>query len=197
MKELVSERSKLLIQIILTDIKVKERLFENRQDKDKYKICTIHDNGTIVLGKTSFEWWNKLLNCQTEIPFESFALKIWDALVDLSSGINNTAIIEGLSREIVMNSVRNSNYDWVVNRLFDCWKHVAQNSAGYKEGVTPEGVRVIKNQDDSPVLSFDPNKRTIVININGQTKTIPFIDSIGDPLNLGLEFGIVGVKKIY
>lgn len=194
MKELVSDKSKLLIQIMLTDAKIKERVFENIKDHEKYKICTIHDSGTVVLGKTSFEWWNKLLNCQTVIPFESFALKIWDALVDLSSGLNNKAIMEGLSREVVMNSVRKTNYDWVVDRLFDCWKHVAQKSEGFKTSVSPEGEEVLGNQDGTPIINM--GERKIVICINGEEKVLPIIDSIGDPLRLGLKFGITGVTRI-
>lgn len=194
MAELVSDKSKLLIQIMLTDAKVKERVFENIKDHDKYKICTIHDDGTVIMGKTSIEWWNKLLNCQTTIPFESFALKIWDALVDLSSGLNNKAIMEGLSREVVMNSVRKTNYDWVVDRLFDCWKHVAQKSEGYKTSLSPEGEQVIENRDGSPIINL--GNRKIIISINGEEKVLPIIDSIGDPLHLGLKFGITGVTRI-
>ena len=194
MVELVSDKSKLLIQIMLTDAKVRERVFESIKDHDKYKICTIHDDGTVVMGKTSIEWWNKLLNCQTTIPFESFALKIWDALVDLSSGLNNKAIMEGLSREVVMNSVRKTNYDWVVDRLFDCWKHVAQKSEGYKTSFSPEGEQVIENRDGSPIINLGDRK--IIISINGEEKVLPIIDSIGDPLHLGLKFGITGVTRI-
>lgn len=194
MKELVSEKSKLLVQIILTDTKVKEKVFENVKDHDKYKICTIQDDGTVTLGKTSFDWWNRLLNCQTIIPFESFALKIWDSLVDLSSGINNKAIMEGLSREVVMNSVRKTNYDWVIDRLFDCWKHVAQKSEGFSTSTSPEGEEILGNQDGSPIIQM--GERKIIIQINGEERILPIVDSIGDPLHLGLKYGIVGVKKI-
>ena len=196
MKELVSDKSKLLIQIMLTDTKVRERVFENIKDREKFKTCTIHDDGTTVLGKTSFEWWNKLLNCQIVIPFESFALKIWDALVDLSSGLNNKAIMEGLSREVVMNSVRKTNYDWVVDRLFDCWKHVAQKSEGYKTSASPEGEEVIENRDGTPILNLNERERKIVICINGEERVIPIIDSIGDPLRLGLKYGLTGVTVV-
>lgn len=202
MDRLVSPKSKLLIQTILTDSKIAEKVFENAEDKAKYKICTIDDNGTIVMGKTRVRWWNQLLNCQTPLTFESFALKVWDALVDLSSGINNEAIMKGLSHEIVMNSVRRKEYDWVVGRLFDCWTHVAQKSEGYQmPQVLPEGSSV-QNQDhvhqvviEKPVpVPASPN--CITINIDGKKNVIPFQDSIGDTLNLGLEVGIMGVRKL-
>ena len=118
MEKLVSDASKLLMQVLMTDSKVSVKILDNADDAEKYKICTIQDNGTIVLGKTSVRWWNQLLGCQDKIPFDSFALKVWDALVDLSSGLNNKAILNGLSIEVVKKSVRTKDYDYVVRRLY-------------------------------------------------------------------------------
>lgn len=187
------------MQTLLTDSKIAEAVYENEKDKEKYKICTIQSNGTVVMGKTSYSWWNKLLNCQDKLPFESFALKVWDALVDLSSGLNNKAITEGLSREIVINSVRNKDYNWVVSRLFDCWSHVAQLSEGYQQPASPAGGQGVVPQGSPVIVSTNGNdeNRQIVLNINGERRVIPFIDSIGDTLNLGLEVGIMGVRKLY
>ena len=196
MEKLVSDASKLLIQVLMTDSKISEKILENANDADKYKICTIQDNGTIVLGKTSVRWWNQLLGCQDKIPFDSFALKVWDSLVDSSSGLNNKAILNGLSVEIVKKSVREKNYDYVVNRLYDCWTHVAQKSAGFQSPLSPEGDPGSAQDCVVESVHVPNNKREIVININGIKKTIPFVDSIGDPLNVGLDVGVVGIRKL-
>lgn len=193
MNTLVSNRSKLLIQVLLTDPKIAETVYEDSKNKDKYKICTICDNGAIVMGKTKYRWWNQLLNCQDVLPFESFALKVWNALVDMSSGINNTAIMKGLSQEIVMNSVRDKKYDWIIDRLYDCWKHVAQNSAGYS--TVPEGTQVSDQGRYAGVVG-ETNPRQIVINVNGKSRVIPIVDSVGDTWNVGLEVGVVGFTKM-
>lgn len=195
MATLVSKQSKLLIEVMLTDSKIAEKVFENAHDKDKYKICTIEDDGNIILGKTSVKWWNRLLNCQDKITFESFALKIWDALVDASSGLANEAIMHGLSHEIIMNSVRTKEYNWVVNRLYDCWAHVAQKSEGFQEPKLPEGNAA--SRQERPVIVNSNEPRQIIINVQGEKKVIPFVDSVGDTLNLGLEFGVTGVRKLY
>ena len=113
-KGVLSERSRNLIKVLLSDEKIRQKVYEDTKEFEKYKICTICNDGTIVLGKTRWRFWNRLLNCQDELPFESFALRVWDALVDLSSGFNNTAILEGLSREIVLSSVREREYDYVL-----------------------------------------------------------------------------------
>ena len=197
MAALLSERSRQLIQVMLTDSKVAEKVFENANDKEKYKICTIKDNGTIILGKTSCRWWNQLLNCQDKFPFESFALKVWDSLADASEGINKEAVIEGLSREVVMKSIRVREYDKVVNRLFDVWRHVAQNSEGYQKSNSPEGDMASSQDGKKIIISRNDGPRNIVINVNGDKKVIPIVDSIGDDLNLGLEFGITRVCRIH
>lgn len=191
MKTLVSERSKLLIKVLLSDPKIAEKVYEDSKNKEKYKICIIRNDGSIVMGKTKCVWWNQLLNCQDVLPFESFALKVWDALVDMSSGINNTAIMKGLSHEIVMKAVRGNEYDWVVDRLYDCWKHVAQDSSGFSAPEVPAGAQVT-DQGRARFMKQEPS--TIVINLNGQSKVIPIIDSVGDRWDVGVEIGFLGFK---
>ena len=195
MVQLISHASKLLIQVLLTDSKISEKVLENSTDADKYKSCMIQDNGTIVLGKTSVHWWNQLLSCQDKIPFDSFALKVWSALVDMSSGLNNRAILDGLSIEVVKSSVREKKYDDVVKRLYDCWTHVAQNSAGYQSPVFPAGSRGTA-QDQVIVTNKSNASRNIVIKVGGIEKTIPFVDSIGDPLRVGLDVGVIGIREL-
>lgn len=198
MTELVSKQCRLLIQVLLTDPKIQERVFDNAKDVSKYKICDIREDGTIVLGKTSVRWWNQLLNCQDKLTFESFALKVWDVLVDQSSGINNEAIMKGLSQEIILNSVRNKDYNYVVHRLYDCWTHVAQKSAGYQQPASPAGGSVVGDQGSERIIHVPIERpQQININVNGKNHVIPFVDSVGDTMNLGLEFGITGVKKLY
>lgn len=186
MAQLVSEQSKLLIRMMLTDTKIAEKIFENREDKEKYKICTILNNGTVVMGKTPYFWWNQLIGCRDKIPFESFALRVWDALVDLAEGINLQAIKNGLSQEIIEDSIRQRNYDDVVRRLFECWSHVAQKSAGYQTPKSSAG------DAGSKPIRGGVNEHNIVINVNGGKRIIPFTDSIGDPF-IDLEFGITNV----
>lgn len=197
MKTLVSKQSKLMIQQMLTDEKVAAKVFENLRDKEKYKICTIEDNGVVVLGKTSWRLWNKLLNCQDELPFESFALKVWDSLVDSSEGLNKEAILKGLSLEIIKHSVREYEYDYVVNRLYDAWRHVAQNSAGYQQNTALEGTQVSDQGGKVVEVVRKDEPHNIIINVSGNKKVIPLIDSVGDELNVGLEFGLIGARRIH
>ena len=193
MKHLVSPTSVLLIKVMLSDPKISEKVMENIDDKDKYKIITIQENGNIVLGKTSIRWWNQLIHCQDTIPFESFALRTWDALVDLSNGMNNRAILEGLSKEIAIKAQRESEYDWVVNRLFDVARHVSQECQLYQTVASPEG-DLGKSGPREVIVNRVQAPDTIVLNINGvPKKTLHFKDSIGDPF-IDLELGVTDIR---
>lgn len=196
MTALISPACRKLLEILISDPKISVKLLENTSDKEKYKICTIEDCGAVIFGKTSIRWWNRLLNCQDVFPFESVALKIWDSLVDCSSGLNNRAILKGLSQEIVMNSVREKKYDDVINRLFDCWRHVAQLSGGYQQPADPEG-SLVNDQGGKQVFIERGGPSQIVIQLEDGTKrVIPILDSVGDTLHVGLEYGITGVRRI-
>ena len=194
MEAILTEKSKRQIGILLLEPQIKATVFEKLDHAEKYKMYSINNDGSIVLGETSFAWWNKLIGCQLIIPFESFALKVWEALVNLSTGINQKAIMEGLSREIVMKAVKEKDFNWVVERLVNIATMVAQKSKiADGIGADPEGSRV-----SGPRLNtVESSRGDIVININGRKlKTYRFNDSVGDPL-LDVELGIVDVKRVH
>lgn len=190
MKARVNNTSKALIMLLLNDPKIAEKVYENAKDKEKYKICTVHDNGNVVMGKTSIAWWNQLINCQDVLPFESFALRVWDALVDLSSGLPNKAIRKGLSQDIIEDSIRKKNYDDVVARLWDVANHVCQNGMFSRVSQSSEEDTVNTKEI---IVEKAPRQPNIILQIGDNRKVIPFTDSIGDPL-IDLEIGITDVK---
>ena len=194
MEAILSEKSKKLVGMLLLEPQIKATVFEKLDHIDKYKMYTIKDNGDVVLGETKVQWWNNLIGCQRTVSFVDFALKVWEALVNLSTGANQTAIIEGLSREIVMKAVKERSYDWVVERLYDVATKVAQKSK-ITDGVgaDPAGSRV-----SGPRLNEGGNfPENLVININGsKKKVLSFKDCVGDPL-IEIEYGIVGAKRVY
>ena len=128
MEALLTPKSKGIIGVLLLEPTIKATVFEKLDHIDKYKMYTIKDNGDIVLGETKFTFWNNLIGCQRTIPFESFALKVWEALVNLSVGLNQKAIMEGLSREIVIKAVKEKDFNWVVERLDNINRMVAHKS---------------------------------------------------------------------
>ena len=188
-KRILSKSSVSLIKYLLCDTRISDKVFDNSKDKSQYKSISIREDGTIVLGKTPYLFWNQFLACQIKIPFNDFALKVWDALVNLSIGNNSVALEKGLSTEIAKLSQRDGDYDAVVKRLVTCYEHVCNN----KGDVPFEGGSVKSELKHTSVNRVEvPDK--IVINVNGmERKVIPFRDSAGDKF-IDIEYGVSGVK---
>lgn len=187
-KGTLSKSSVLLMKYLLSDTRISDKVFNNQKDKSKYKSVSIREDGSILLGKTSYPFWNQLLSCQIEIPFNDFALKVWDALVNLSVGDNSIALEEGLSTEIAKLSQRNGDYDLVVKRLFDCYEHVCNN----KNEASSAGDSV-KSELESHFVNGTNVPKNIVINVNGmERRVIPFRDSAGDKF-IDIEYGVSDV----
>ena len=187
-KGTLSKSSVLLMKYLLSDTRISDKVFNNQKDKSKYKSVSIREDGSILLGKTSYPFWNQLLSCQIEIPFNDFALKVWDALVNLSVGDNSIALEEGLSTEIAKLSQRNGDYDLVVKRLLDCYEHVCNN----KDEASSAGDSV-KSELESRFVNGTNVPKNIVINVNGmERRVIPFRDSAGDKF-IDIEYGVSDV----
>lgn len=158
-----------------------------------YAIYTICDDGKVILGETKSRFWNRLIACQIKLTFEAWAGCVWDALVDLSTGKNQEALLKGLSKEVLEKAQREHRYDWVVERLVDCYRHVCnikedtvdlEGSLG-KSGLKQDRPKVvIHRDDDNPVI--------VNVNVDGHKKTMHFPDASGEAF-LDVEFGITGV----
>lgn len=159
-----------------------------------YAIYTINGDGSITLGETKYRFWNQLIGCKVRLPFETFVVCIWDALVDLSTGGNQEALLKGLSKEVLVKAQREKEYDWVVERLVDCFRHVCNNIGAEqpleggrgKSGHNAGSERVIvTNSDNNPV--------NVNINVGNHRRTLRFPDASGEA-NIAFELGVVGVR---
>lgn len=159
----------------------------------QYAIYTITDKGNIILGETKHKFWNQLIGCKFTLTFESFATCVWDALVDLSTGGNQEALLQGLSKEVLEKAQREKEYDWVVERLVDCFRHVCNNKGieSRSEGRPGKSGQKI---DTEKVIIRDSNGTPVEINVNigNNRRTFRFPDATGQA-DLVLEMGVVGV----
>ena len=155
-----------------------------------YARFDIQENGTVLLGETKFRFWNQLIGCQRMLSFESWALAVWDALVDLSTGGNATAIEEGLSVEIAKKAQREEDFEWVVQRLMDCYEHVCNK----KGGAVSAGTRD-KNGSGTPhvIVRDHDNPVNVRVNIGGTERVIRIPDATGRA-GLKVNVGVTGIE---
>ena len=90
--------------------------------------------------------------------------------------------MEGLSQEIVMKGVKDKNFNWVVERLYDVATKVCQNSSIVDGvGADPAGSRV-----SGPRLNAQQEYPDKILHVK---------DCIGKPM-IELEYGIVNAKRV-
>lgn len=174
----------------MTDETILNKIYAAGEEGKSYVTYKIRTDGKVILGETKYWFWNQLIGCQVKLPFESWALAVWDALVDLSTGGNNEALEKGLSVEIAKKAQRAEDYEWVVKRLYDCYEHVCNNKPG---GTTSAGVRDNNGSSMTQrVVTCNGEPVTININTDGVKRTIRFPDATGRAF-LNFDLGVVGV----
>ena len=75
-KQALTERSALLINIMFSDPAVMENLIDKAESNLWSKISIDADSCEIVLGKTRYGWWNRLIGAEKRISIETFALRM-------------------------------------------------------------------------------------------------------------------------
>ena len=189
MKKLLSEISIAYMNVLMKNSEIAQKIQAKGKEGKSYAICTICDDGIVVLGETRYKFWNQLVGCQVKLPFTSWALAVWDALVCLSKAANATAIEEGLSVEIAKKAQREDKYNWVVNRLFEVFEHVCNNRNG---GASLEGDQ--RKSGSSVVVSQAQPASDTVVNVvlPNMRRTFRFPDATGQAF-LDVEMGVVGL----
>jgi hypothetical protein len=192
MKRALSDGALCLMHYLMTKEPISNKVKTANHEKEgkPYAIYNITKSGTVILGETQCRLWNKLIGCQYKLPFEKWALVVWDALVDLSKGDTAIALEKGLSTEIATKAQRDGDYEWVVKRLYDGYERICNN----KGGASSEGDRD-NNGSSAPGRTVYVDGEPVVINVNadGIHKTYKFPDSTGRAA-LRFDLGIVGVN---
>ena len=190
-KKLLSDNSKQLIGYLMSNETIRNKVKSAGEESEHYAIFSVKDSGIVVLGKTKYPFWNRLIKCQFPLTFQAFVSAVWDALLDLSLGENKEALRKGLGKEIMEKAQREKEYDWVIERLVDCYRHVCNKedgagSAEPREKSGPSVVRTIAANVENPV--------NVNINVDGRThRVVSFPDATGQA-DIMFEMGVTGVK---
>lgn len=182
-----------LIQALLKEPKIYDRVTSPIRERERYKnVQIIAENGQIQLGK--YRWsgfgafWNNLIKCKKDISFEEFALRVWDALVDMTAGTTaGEPVLEGLGRETLMEGIRNKRWNWLVDRFFDICRHLT-DSGYWKTIGTPEP------QVGRTVRHTQPVDNVVITVAEHAPKKFKVVDAVGDVFEI-LDVKWVGGKN--
>lgn len=185
----LSPNSLILMQYLMSNETIANKVRSAGKEGKSYAIVDFHDTGEVVLGETRYHFWNRLIGCEFPLTFEAFVTCVWDALVDLSADKNKEALLYGLSKEVLIQAQREKKYDYIIERLVDCYRHVCNLldvqplEGGPGKSGQNAGQTIITNKADAVNVN---------VNFDGHRKTFRFRDSMG-AADLVVELGVVGV----
>lgn len=190
----LSQKSCDLIRALFNEEKIWKRVTESINGEGTYKKVEIDkETGNIRFGKYSWSgfggFWNRLIKCYDKISFEDFAIRTWDALSDMTVGsAAHTAVVEGLSREVLMTAVRKKDYDWIIDRFFDIDRHLVDEGYWRTQGKAAEPI----NRGSRP----NSNDGELVVTVAERHPAVAMkvVDAIGDVFEV-LNVRWVGARK--
>lgn len=173
-----------LISLLLEEPQIRAKVTEDfaEHKRDHHNLLVILDTAKIRFGKYNWDSWggfggflNNMIKCYEEISFADFFIKVWDALVIMTAGTDsNEAVIEGLSREILLRGIKNKEYDWIVDRLFTVCRHLTSSGYWNPEGTKARLGDVRGRNADGVEIQVD-GRRVIT-----PATTVRVVDSVGD-----------------
>lgn len=179
-KQLTAER---LIGLLLEEPKILQKILLSlkQQARNYTEFYTSPEDKRIYFGKYAWSgfggFWNRLIKCCDHISYDEFYIRVWDALLEMTTNpIAHKAIMEGLSKEVLLQGIHAGD-EKILQRFFDVCRHV-----------TDDGFWRDKGLDNNSAVNHhtkvynDPE--TVEVEVKPQnirpTHTLRVVDCVGD-----------------
>ena len=179
-----------LIGYLLKETKIRQKVLLSLkpQARNYSKIKIVPEEERIYVGKYSWGgfsgFWQNLIKCFDHISYDDFYLKVWDALLEMSTNpIVNEAIQEGLSREVLIQGIHNKDQN-ILHRFFDVCRHLTDDGYWRDKGLKSNSA--LHHHSNSCPFSGD-----VEIEVKPQNchrGRVNVIDAVGD------VFEVINVK---
>lgn len=179
-KKLNAER---LIGLLLEEPKILQKILLSLKPQARTYTAfhTEPDEKRIYFGKYSWSgfggFWNRLIKCCDHISYDEFYIRVWDALLEMTTNpIAHKAIMEGLSKEVLLQGIHAGD-EKILQRFFDVCRHVTDDGYWRDKGLD-------HNSADNHHYNINPGPETVEIEVEPQhiqpTRTLRVVDCVGD-----------------
>ena len=175
-----------LIGYLLKEPKIRQKVLSGlkAQARNYTEVKIVPEEERIYIGKYSWGgfsgFWQNLIKCFDHISYDDFYIKVWDALLEMSTNpVVNEAIREGLSREVLLQGIHAKDQN-ILHRFFDVCRHLTDD--GYWRD---KGLR--NNSAPHHHSNSCPYADGVHIEVETQKKKtglFAVVDSIGDAFEL-------------
>lgn len=182
MNNRLTKADALILQYLLEDPSIKAILIDNPK-KELYSRMDINEDGSITLGKTSYRWWNRLVNDEKTISFNEFAIKLTDVISGQEKNTNNK-ILKGLLEVIAKKGIKSKDYSYVLDQLLVAVKFGMDG---------PLRCKCINLDDYDGEPEEDRRRRIHQASLKGRSERIPLrfsINPFGDTIEVNARLEI-------
>ena len=184
-----------LISYLLKEPKIQKKVAESLKPEARdYNNIEINEQlQRIRFGKHSWGgfggFWNNLIKCCDHITFDDFYIKVWDALVEMTAGMPaHEAVLEGLSRETLLNGIHNKDTK-ILHRFLDVCRHLTNDGYWKSQGMDKDvNSRVRSRRNEAPYA--DEVEVTVEPRVKRSPTTVRVVDAVGD------VFEVVNVRWV-
>ena len=165
-----------ILQKVLLSLKPQARTYSN--------IRIVKDEERIYFGKYSWGgftgFWQNLIKCFDHISYDDFYIKVWDALLEMSTNpIVNEAIREGLSKEMLIQGIHAKDQN-ILHRFFDVCRHLTDDGYWRDKGLKSNST-VHHHSNSCPYAGG------VEVEVEPRIKqhcNVTVVDSVGDPFEV-------------
>ena len=171
-----------MIKYLLKEPKILQKILLSLkpQARSYTEVKVVPEEERIYIGKYSWGgfsgFWQNLIKCFDHISYDDFYIKVWDALLEMSTNpVVNEAIQEGLSREVLLQGIHNKDQN-ILHRFFDVCRHLTDD--GYWRDRGTKG-----NTNSSHHVNGCPYAGGVEIEVGAPQKKHGFVtvrDAVGD-----------------
>lgn len=172
-----------LIGYLFKEPKIRQKVLSSLkpQARNYTEVKIVPEEERIYIGKYSWGgfsgFWQNLIKCFDHISYDDFYLKVWDALLEMSTNpVVNEAIREGLSREVVIQGIHAKDQN-ILHRFFDVCRHLTDDGYWRDKGLKNNSVQH-HHTNSCPYaggveIEVEPQRQQ-------HHKTVRVVDAVGD-----------------
>lgn len=165
---------------IMADLKMRKKLFMS--DGALANHIELKKDGSVVLGKTKYDWINRLFGDRRELSVTDLCLRIIDE-VSGKGQLRNKDAFRALNLDFIEKALENKKYDTAISRLFLAYR--IEFVGDFKEMDEYENNHPKNNKDQPNIHYFQQD------NVSGKEK---FIAVCQDPFGSISLFNIKNPK---
>ena len=126
----------------------------------------IHDDGSVrfYTKRRRFKWLCLWFSDYKDISFRDLALTIMD-VISVPNGNYSNPVFDGMTKDFMDKAVRNNNYEYVIDMLFDVLRYGGNMDGEYtSQYINMSSSRLTRKNEGLETIAFSQKRASVILN---------------------------------